>query len=218
MLNKFNAEVLYTHQYYCLPVLAEESPYKTDLNKIINDVSIYVENELSDDYYLDCLRLLDSYILIYDILSGICLDLRVRRADSAAYESLVSEFIKDKDILVTPAGLNLYSKDFSEQEWGVTVVLDTSWFIQTAEEERKMPLSKLSSGETKILALAYFALSSYGSILIMDEPELSTSIIWQETMLPVILDYGNFKSIIIATHSPYIVRDESLKSFIKYLP
>lgn len=52
----------------------------------------------------------------------------------------------------------------------------------------------------------------------MDEPELSTSIVWQETMLPVILDYGNFKSIVIATHSPYIVRDDVLKNYIEYLP
>lgn len=218
LLGKANAELLFTHKYYCFPVLAEESPFKTDFNRIINDISVYIDNDMSDDYYLDCLRLLDSYISLSDMIVGLAMSLRIRGTDSSAYESLVKEFIEDKDVLVTPAGLNLYLKEDFNDNSGCTVVMDDSWSLTVADECRKVPLGKLSSGESKILALAYFTLTSHGSILIMDEPELSTSIVWQETMLPVILDYGNFKSIVIATHSPYIVRDDVLKNYIEYLP
>lgn len=216
ILSKVNQELLFTHKYYCFPVLAEESPFKTDLNKIVNDISIYIDNDMSDDYYLDCLRLLDSYVSLSDMIAGLALSLRIRGTDSSAYESLVKEFISDKYVFVTPAGLNLYLKENSSDDSDFE--MSDMWAYSVADESLKVPLGKLSSGESKILALAYFTLTSNRSVLIMDEPELSTSIVWQEMMLPTILEYGNFKSIVIATHSPYIVRDESLKDYIEYLP
>ncbi len=215
LLNKVDEEFLYLHKYYCFPLLAEESPYKTDMNRLINDISIYIENDMFDDYYVDCLRLLDSYMYNYDILPEAYRALRKMFDDFGPYESVVREFIDDKDILVTPAGLHLYLKnkksDFGETEW-------KPWFRAIGDEKNKIPLDKLSSGETKILALAYFILRADSAILILDEPELSTSIVWQKEMLRTLLDYGNFKSIVVATHSPYMVRDESIKEYIKYLP
>lgn len=213
LLNSLNDEVLYTHKYYCLPVLAEENPFKVDLNRLKNDISVYCDSNMTDDYYVDCLRLLEAYLSVYEILSGVCMDLRIKWTDSSAFESHAKEFIEDKEILVTPAGLNVYVKDNAESN----LIMDSDWFLQSAAEERKIPLGKLSSGESKILALTYFILNSHSSILMLDEPELSTSIIWQERMLPIILDYGNFRSVIVATHSPYVVRDDSLKDYIKYL-
>ena len=228
LLNTFDDRLLGIHHHYCKPVLAEESPFKADLYKIINDVSLYAENNMSDDYYIDCLRLLDSYISIYKELFFACTELRVEFEDTSVYETLVKEFIEDKDVFVTPAGLNLYLKadtcdnDNAQKVYSNKFDKDFDEFIvkslKFGREELKIPLGKLSSGENKILALAYFTLNSDASVLIMDEPELSTSIVWQEMMLPTILEYGNFKSIVIATHSPYIVRDESLKDYIEYLP
>lgn len=46
ILSKVNQELLFTHKYYCFPVLAEESPFKTDLSKIVNDLSIYIDNDI----------------------------------------------------------------------------------------------------------------------------------------------------------------------------
>ena len=91
ILSKVNQELLFTHKYYCFPVLAEESPFKTDLSKIVNDLSIYIDNDMSDDYYIDCLRLLDSYVSLGDMIAGLALSLRIRGTDSSAYESLVKE-------------------------------------------------------------------------------------------------------------------------------
>lgn len=149
---------------------------------------------MSDDYYIDCLRLLDSYVSLGDMIAGLALSLRIRGTDSSAYESLVKEFISDKYVFVTPAGLNLYLKDDSSKDSDFE--MSDVWAYSVADESLKVPLGKLSSGESKILALAYFTLTSNRSVLIMDEPELSTSIVWQEMMLPTILEYGNFKSIV----------------------
>jgi predicted ATP-dependent endonuclease of OLD family len=45
-------------------------------------------------------------------------------------------------------------------------------------------------------------------MLIIDEPELSLSIEWQEMILPDILKSGKCKSLIAATHSPFIFDNE----------
>ena len=111
ILSKVDEDTLYTHKYCCYPICAEENPLKTDLNKIVDDISIYIDNDMCDDYYIDCLRLLDSYLSLFDMIEGIALCLRIDGAYSSAYESLVKEFISDKQALVTPAGLNLYSND-----------------------------------------------------------------------------------------------------------
>ena len=163
MLNSLNDEVLYTHKYYCLPVLAEENPFKIDLNRLKNDISVYFDSTMTDDYYVDCLRLLEAYLSVYEILSGVCMDLRIKWTDSSAFESHAKEFIEDKEILVTPAGLNVYVKDNAESN----LIMDSDWFLQSAAEERKIPLGKLSSGESKILALTYFILNSHSSILML---------------------------------------------------
>lgn len=52
----------------------------------------------------------------------------------------------------------------------------------------------------------------------LDEPELSLSLIWQEKLIPDMLKYTQAKQIIVSTHSPYIANDESLTDYITYLP
>lgn len=202
-------EMLHYHKYYLFPLLAEENPFKVNLEQIIIDVWTYFEQDIYDEYYVDCLRLLESYASIYNLLYVNLERLHTQSTDLKAYESMVEEFISDKEIFLTPAGLFLCLKD-------VLSTVDRTDFYKF--EYTKLPLSKISSGETKILALTYFILNSSSSVLIMDEPELSTSLIWQEKMLPTVLDYGNFQCIVVATHSPFMVRDDSLKDYIQYLP
>ncbi|WP_407267499.1 AAA family ATPase [Tenacibaculum maritimum] len=48
-------------------------------------------------------------------------------------------------------------------------------------------------------------------LVIIDEPELSLSIDWQESILSDILKSSN-NGLIVATHSPFIVNDD-LKKF-----
>lgn len=140
-----------------------------------------------------------------------------------SFQEIISQYITDKEIRITPRGILLYVKS----NHNVDAIDKSSKRIDFSDDDDSfndnnilfsIPLNSLSSGERKIIALAFYAIFADRAILIMDEPELSVSILWQERLLADLLDYGNFNSIIIATHSPYIARDDSLSDYIEYLP
>lgn len=73
------------------------------------------------------------------------------------------------------------------------------------------PLSALSSGEQHQLVLLYDLLFRVprGTLVLIDEPELSMHITWQEHFIPDLLDIAKSRGLyaIVATHSPYILGD-----------
>ncbi|WP_375577720.1 AAA family ATPase [Marivirga tractuosa] len=71
-----------------------------------------------------------------------------------------------------------------------------------------LDLINLSSGEKQIISIfAHLCLNQKPPIIIIDEPELSLSIKWQETLISDIMKAGA-RFLISATHSPFIVSDE----------
>ena len=128
-----------------------------------------------------------------------------------ALKDLLAQYLTEYDIVIAPKGMALY---FQTGEGGTEINEDITIF----SGKNELSLDKLSSGECKIIALCFLALCSDYALLILDEPELSVSIIWQEKLLVDLLDYGTFTSIVVATHSPYIARHESLAEYINYLP
>lgn len=77
------------------------------------------------------------------------------------------------------------------------------------ENEKKMKLSKLSSGEKEILVLFYQLLFEVkdGVMLLVDEPEISLHIAWQRMFAEDLKKIVKQKKMtaIVATHSPQIV-------------
>ena len=65
----------------------------------------------------------------------------------------------------------------------------------------------LSSGERQLLVL--FANASFaranGGVLIIDEPEVSLHLKWQEILVEKLMEINNHNQVILATHSPEIV-------------
>jgi ABC-type cobalamin/Fe3+-siderophores transport system ATPase subunit len=85
------------------------------------------------------------------------------------------------------------------------VITDT---IKVKLDNNIKELSVLSSGEKQIIALfAHLCFSSTPSFIIIDEPELSLSIYWQETIIEDILSL-NCNGLVAATHSPFVVTDK----------
>ena len=81
----------------------------------------------------------------------------------------------------------------------------------TSEEQRIIPLHKLSSGEKNEfnLFLKLIFLTDRDSIILIDEPEISLHVEWQNAFiqdLQGIIEKNNFR-VIIATHSPDIIDD-----------
>lgn len=80
-------------------------------------------------------------------------------------------------------------------------------------EFKKIDLNDLSSGEKQIVSLfsklylEHFENDSK-SIVIIDEPELSLSLMWQQELLPDIMHSGKCALLITVTHSPFIFRNE----------
>ena len=80
------------------------------------------------------------------------------------------------------------------------------------DDGTSLPLNKLSSGEKQILVMFYKIIfqASPGSLVVIDEPEISLHISWQQRMGAVFMDIARLRhlQIIVATHSPQIVHDK----------
>ena len=74
-----------------------------------------------------------------------------------------------------------------------------------------IPMSSLSSGETNILIIFYRLLfqATPDSLVIIDEPEISLHVSWQQKLGPVFNDICRLRGLemLIATHSPQTIHD-----------
>lgn len=106
--------------------------------------------------------------------------------------NLFKKYFKNKEIVATPFGISISTKDLNNDIY----------------------FEELSSGERKIIILFTIAVFSDELIILLDEPESSLSVVWQEQLIPDILDNTNFKRLIIATQSPYVIESETLDEYI----
>ena len=76
---------------------------------------------------------------------------------------------------------------------------------------QRLELSSLSSGEQQEIVLAYGLLfrEEPGTLILLDEPELSLHVSWQLDLIPDLLKIAQLAKLefLIATHSPQIVND-----------
>lgn len=111
---------------------------------------------------------------------------------------------------------------------GKVMVYDSTTYEIRIEGESSAPsvdpdntalrLGDLSSGEKQIISLfSHVYLSGMDRFfVIIDEPELSLSVLWQRRFLPDIVESGRCSGLIAVTHSPF-VWDNSLERFVKPL-
>ena len=111
-------------------------------------------------------------------------------------QELLDKYMMNKCVEITPMGLLIKSKD----------------------DNRNIPLNSLSSGEKKLLVIFMHCLFNEDVPIIIDEPEISLSIIWQENLLPDLLEKTNIKQVIVATHSSAIISNSMLDKYIIPLP
>jgi ABC-type lipoprotein export system ATPase subunit len=88
--------------------------------------------------------------------------------------------------------------------------VEKGYQIRTATGE-PLALESLSSGEQHELVLLHELLFDVrpGSVILIDEPELSLHVTWQVDVLPDLLEIAKLSNLdfVLATHSPYITRD-----------
>lgn len=97
---------------------------------------------------------------------------------------------------------------------GKKMVYDEIAFSIKIEDQEGTPidLSALSSGEKQIVSLfSHLYLDELrNQVVVIDEPELSLSVLWQKRFLQDILDTGRVSFLVAVTHSPFIY-DNALK-------
>lgn len=84
-------------------------------------------------------------------------------------------------------------------------------FIFTTPDGKNLAVTDLSSGEQHEIIMLYELLfkTDESSLILIDEPELSLHVAWQQSFLKdiqEIVNSGNFE-LLIATHSPQIIND-----------
>lgn len=89
--------------------------------------------------------------------------------------------------------------------------------VESLPENRKIPLDALSSGEKQMVSLfAKLFLYPKRKIVLIDEPELSLSIDWQQSILVDVLNSTLCDQLIAITHSPFVFENE-LEPFARSL-
>ncbi len=94
--------------------------------------------------------------------------------------------------------------------WALTGVAASALAV-TNPNNQVIPLSSLSSGEQHELVLLYELLfnAETGSLILIDEPEISLHLAWQVNFLRDLQEVSKLTTsdVIIATHSPEIIHD-----------
>lgn len=97
----------------------------------------------------------------------------------------------------------LFNKEF--------IYLDKETKIKIVDEEKnEISLSALSSGEKQIISLfsKLYLEDRDNLMVVIDEPELSISILWQKKILLDIVKSNKCKLLLTTTHSPFIFDNE----------
>lgn len=91
----------------------------------------------------------------------------------------------------------------------IEVTNDVGLRVVDEKHGHPIPLSKLSSGEQEIIVLFYELLFEVpkGTLLLIDEPEISLHITWQRLFMEDLEQIVKMKSVtvIVATHSPQMI-------------
>lgn len=107
-------------------------------------------------------------------------------------EKLITEFVRMCNKYLVDKTVN-----FSDTDYRISV---------TADGSTQIALADLSSGEKQVVSLFAHVLLGEDRkyVILIDEPELSLSVDWQEALLPDLLQTGRCALLGAVTHSPFI--------------
>ncbi|MCR9931853.1 AAA family ATPase, partial [Vibrio antiquarius] len=90
---------------------------------------------------------------------------------------------------------------------------DDDGTFRFTHSNRAVPMEHLSSGEKHLIAILGYLCTSNNdsSVFIADEPEISLHLEWQRKILPAVKILSPNTQVIVATHSPSIISDDSLQ-------
>ena len=202
-----------TREYENVKVLADDYLEPDTISIIFNSVSgndVFIDN--IDQLKKKLLQLLSKNSQ-YDEYDKIVIYFYQMLVDRFEYLKKVEEpleaFFYACNKYLTTKKIRYYPNEFKYE-----LELET----ENHNENRKIDLNHLSSGEKQLISLFnYIYLSTVDEcMIIIDEPELSLSVEWQESILEDVKKSGKCGSLIAATQSPFIYNN-SLKTMARSL-
>lgn len=129
--------------------------------------------------------------------------------------SLLTKYIEDRKSLRSPIlrFRNLVNEFLKQTGKEIHVAPNGQITVSIGDAQKNRPITALSSGERQLLVmLAHLSLNSQltgSGVFIVDEPELSLHLDWQEKFVDAIQAANPDVQIILATHSPAIILDRT---------
>jgi predicted ATPase len=187
-----------------------EDIFKSSMNRYNIDVNMVkivldrVGDEIQEEYKQKIINIMKSekifdfeYIYLINLLNKLVVNYEFQRQYDDRITSFVStcnKYLRDKylDYNQSTLSLNIFLKELNN------------------ESSKSLSLTQMSSGEKQIISLfaKLYLDSNEKSIIIIDEPELSLSLEWQQMLLPDIIRTGNCSLLFTVTHSPFIFENE----------
>lgn len=129
-------------------------------------------------------------------------------------EKEISDIVKTPKGKYTLAFIKEVNRHFADS--GKKVQIKDGLKVITPDSKTPLPVSKLSSGERQLLYIMAKVANTKNSpaFLLMDEPEISLHLNWQEKLLDSIKTLNPNCQIVVVTHSPAIIMDGYMDSYI----
>lgn len=160
-------------------------------------------DEIDEEHKNKILRLIDTNCIYgqeYIHLKNLLLKLNESYELQKHYDTRIIEFAET-------CNKYLINKHFNYDPSNLTLDI----YLNDATEGREtVQLTQLSSGEKQIVSLfsKLYLESEKPCIVIIDEPELSLSLSWQQRLIPDIMHTDNCNLLLTVTHSPFIFENE----------
>ncbi len=105
--------------------------------------------------------------------------------------------------------------DFFGTTQKIIKLSDIDFSIENAKNE-ELKLSQLSAGERQIIYIVFKVATAYfnKALILMDEPEISLHLEWQEKLLKNLREINDKSQMIVVTHSPAIIMDGWMDSYV----
>ena len=125
--------------------------------------------------------------------------------DVRYFTELCNQYLTGKRFVYDDVNYSMYVRDLAASPDGKSTI-------------ERLELKMLSSGEKQIVSLfSHLYLSGENQyFVIIDEPELSLSVPWQQRFLPDIIKTGKCTGLIAVTHSPFIWEND-LEAYVRTL-
>jgi hypothetical protein len=154
--------------------------------------------------------LADDLELVSDIPAGSLSDPSIRPVLFSFWRTSLKKMSVLDDLSRQLIGFKLFL-DNQFRDKSIVITRDEGINFQLSNREQISPAA-LSSGEQQMMILAYEILfkTEPGTLVVIDEPELSLHVSWQSSLLENLTEMGRTNSLqyLLATHSPTVLANQ----------